>query len=188
MWAVSLTAGVLAMLGSAAPARAGCADLPSWIATGCNRLVDTWENGDNAVLLSGYAWHLPYTWTEERRKELNANAWGGGFARVTEEADGDTHSVYALVFEDSHKHAQFNVGYEYSTYWGPRSGVQPGLGFSVFVLQRSDIANGFPVPGILPVASLRYRNATLFATYIPTLNGGVNHGSTLYVFGRIVLK
>lgn len=172
----------------ASPARAACADLPAWLAAGCNRVVETWEQGRQGVLISGYAYHVPSTWTEERRRELNANAWGGGYTRVTEDADGDAHSVYALVFSDSHRNAQFNVGYEQSTYWGPRSGVQPGLGFTVFVFQRPDIANGFPVPAALPVASLRYRDATLFATYIPTLNGGVNHGSTLYVFGRILLR
>jgi palmitoyl transferase len=186
--ALGCVAGALAMLGGATPAQAGCADLPGWIAAGCNRLVDTWENGDSGVFVSGYAWHLPFTWTPERRRELNSVAWGTGYTRVTEDPNGDEHSVYALVFSDSHKHAEFNVGYEYSKFWGPRSGVQPGLGFTAFVMQRPDIAGGFPVPALLPLASVRYRNATMFATYIPTLNGGINHGSTLFVFGRIVLK
>lgn len=186
--ALGCVAGALAIVGGATQAHAGCADLPGWVATGCNRLVDTWENGESGVFVSGYAWHLPFTWTPERRRELNSMAWGTGYTRVTEDSSGDEHSVYALVFSDSHKHAQFNVGYEYSKFWGPRSGVQPGLGFTAFVMQRPDIASGVPVPIVLPLASLRYRNATLFTTYIPTLNGGINHGSTLYVFGRIMLK
>ncbi|MBS0325612.1 MAG: hypothetical protein JSS46_03580 [Proteobacteria bacterium] len=186
--ALACVAGALATLGPVQQAHAGCADLPAWVAAGCDRLVDTWENGRSGVFVSGYAWHLPFTWTAERRRELNSLAWGTGYTRVTENADGDEHSVYALVFSDSHKHAQFNVGYEYSTFWGPRSGVQPGLGFTAFMMQRPDIASGIPVPVLLPLASLRYRDATLFTTYIPTLNGGINHGSTLYVFGRILLK
>jgi palmitoyl transferase len=186
--ALGCVAGALAMLGTSAPVHAGCTDLPAWVATGCDRLVDTWENGRSGVFISGYAWHLPFTWTPERRRELNSNAWGTGYTRVTEDADGDEHSVYALVFSESHKHAQFNVGYEYSTFWGPRNGVQPGLGFTAFVMQRPDIASGIPVPALLPVVALRYRDATLFATFIPTLNGGINHGSTLYVFGRILLE
>lgn len=175
-------------MAAAASAAAACASLPSWLATECDHAVETWQQGTNGVLVSGYAWHLPFTWTRERRRELNSNAWGGGFTRVTEDAKGDSYSLYALVFSDSHKHAEFNIGYEHSTYWGPRSGLQAGLGYTAFVLQRPDIAGGFPIPVLLPLASLRYREATLFATYIPTLNGGINHGSTLYLFGRVILK
>ena len=40
---------------------------------------------------------------------------------------------------------------------------------------------------ILPLVSLRYDKVTVFSTYIPTLNGGINHGSILYVFGRIAI-
>ncbi|HEX6138795.1 MAG TPA: peptide ABC transporter permease, partial [Casimicrobiaceae bacterium] len=128
------------------------------------------------------------TWTAERRAELNSNAWGGGLIRTTEDEKGDSRSVFILVFKDSHSHAEWNIGYEHSTYWGPRSGVQPGLGYTAAIVQRPDIASGFPFPVLLPLASLRYREATLFATYIPTLNGGINHGSTLYVFGRVLFK
>ena len=39
-----------------------------------------------------------------------------------------------------------------------------------------------------PLATLRYGQATLFATYIPTLNGGINHGSTLFVYGSYTFK
>ena len=181
-------AGALAILFTATQAHAACADLPAWGAAGCERLVDTWQNGRSGVFVSGYAWHLPFTWTAQRRRELNSMAWGTGYTRVTEDADGAEHSVYALVFSDSHKHTEFNVGYEYSKFWGPRGSVQPGLGFTAFAMQRPDIAKGVPVPVLLPLASLRYRDATLFATYIPTLNGGINHGSTLYLFGRVMLE
>jgi palmitoyl transferase len=56
------------------------------------------------------------------------------------------------------------------------------------ILQRPDIAGGVPVPVVLPLFSLRYQKAEILSTYIPKLNGGVNHGSILYVFGKIDLK
>jgi lipid IVA palmitoyltransferase len=56
------------------------------------------------------------------------------------------------------------------------------------IVQRPDIANGIPFPAVVPVASLRCGDATLSAIYIPTLNGGINHGSTLYIFGRVLFK
>jgi len=40
---------------------------------------------------------------------------------------------------------------------------------------------------VLPLASLRYGPATLITTYIPNLGGGINHGSVLYVFGRVTI-
>ena len=53
--------------------------------------------------------------------------------------------------------------------------------------ERQDIFGGVPFPAILPLVSLRYDRVTVFSTYIPTLNGGINHGSILYVFGRIAI-
>lgn len=184
----ALAAG-LALAAVAPSARAAaCADWPAWLAPGCETIADTWNNGRDGLLISGYAWHLPFSWTAERRRELNADAWGVGYYRTTEDAKGDSRSLFLAAFSDSHKHPQWNLGYEYSTYWGPRSGVQAGLGYTALIVQRRDIFNGFPFPAVLPLASLRYRDVTVFTTYIPTLNGGVNHGSTLFVFGRILLK
>jgi hypothetical protein len=41
---------------------------------------------------------------------------------------------------------------------------------------------------VLPLFTLRYQKFELLSTYIPTVGGGVNHGSVLYVFGKIELK
>ena len=41
-----------------------------------------------------------------------------------------------------------------------------------------------PIPALLPVASLAYGKATLMATFIPTVNGGINNGSVAFFFGR----
>jgi len=174
-------------LGVAAPARAAeCGDLWEWLNTACRRVVDTYKKGDNQLLVSGFAWHLPYTWTPEKRAEENENAWGGGLGRSVERENGDTDAVYFMIFSDSHSKPQYNLGYGWSTYWGQRSGVQAGLGYTALVVARNDIFNGWPFPALLPLVSLRYDRATLFTTYIPSL-GGVNNGSVLYVFGMIGL-
>ncbi|HZI84582.1 MAG TPA: hypothetical protein VFF44_11765 [Casimicrobiaceae bacterium] len=165
-----------------------CADFWSWVETGCRHVVDTYAQGGNALLVSGYEWHLPYDWTPERRAEENELAWGGGLARSREQPNGNTESVFFLVFKDSHRQAQYNLGYAWTTYWGDRSSLQGGLGFSALIVQRQDIANGWPIPAVLPLATLRYQKFELLTSYIPKLNGGVNHGSVLYVFGKIDLK
>ena len=94
--------------------------------------------------------------------------------------------MYGLIFSDSHSRPQYNLGYAWSTYWGPRTGVQPGLGYTALIVARNDIFNGWPFPAVLPLASLRYDRFSLMTTYIPTL-GGVNNGSVFYVFGKILL-
>ena len=96
--------------------------------------------------------------------------------------------MFVFGFKDSHHHIEWNLGYEHSTYWGPRDGPQPGLGYTAMLVQRPDIAGGVPFPALLPLASLRFGDATLYATYIPTLNGGINNGSIVYLFGRVVLR
>jgi len=171
---------------SAPAAAAECADLWDWLNQGCRRLVDTYENGGKELILSGYAWHTPWTWTAEKRAEENSNAWGAGLARTVERDNGDTDTVYALVFSDSHRKPEYNLGYGWSTYWGARDGVQGGLGYTALLVARNDIFNGWPFPAVLPLISMRYRKFTMLGTYIPTL-GGVNNGSVLYIVGKIGL-
>jgi palmitoyl transferase len=165
-----------------------CADLGELVDRGCRRLADTYRRGGDEIILSGYSYHIPGTWTAERRHELNSEAWGLGYGRTTEDPDGDTHTVFFLGFKDSHGNIESQIGYAYNTFWGPRDGVQVGLGYTVAIVQRPDIWNGVPFPALLPLAALRVGRATLQATYIPTLSGSINHGSTLYVFGRVSLE
>jgi lipid IVA palmitoyltransferase len=188
-WARPLAWGLVIWLGAAAPARAAeCADLWDWLNKACRRVVDTYDNGGNDLLLSGYSWHTPWTWTAEKRAEENANAWGAGWGRSVEHEDGDTDTVYVLVFSDSHSKPEYNLGYAWNTYWGARSGLQPGLGYTAMLIARTDIANGWPFPVVLPLFSLRYDKVTLFSTYIPNVGGGVNNGSVFYIFGKIALQ
>jgi palmitoyl transferase len=184
---VGLIAAFAAVFATPVRAAPECSDLWEWLNTGCRRLVDTYKNGKNEVLVSGYAWHTPWTWTSERRSEENELAWGGGWARSADRENGDTDTVYFLVFSDSHYEAEYNLGYAWTTWWRPRDSLQPGLGYTLMLISRQDIWGGVPFPAILPLVSLRYDRFTVFSTYIPTLNGGINHGSILYVFGRIAI-
>ena len=151
-----------------APAAAGCDDLWDWLNSGCRRLVDTYEHGGNDLIVSGYAWHTPWTWTAEKRAEENENAWGGGWGRTVERINGDTDTVFFLVFSDSHSRPQYNVGY------------------TLMVVARNDIFNGWPFPVALPLVSARYDKVTVYGTYIPSV-GGVNNGSVVYIFGKVAL-
>ena len=184
----SFTAALFIWLVFAPAAQAAeCADMWQWLDFACRRLVDTYQQGRNDVYLSGYTWHTPWTWTAEKRAEENANAWGLGVGRSREQADGDTDLVYALVFADSHKNPEWNVGYAWNTYWGPRRGLQVGLGYTAAIVVRTDIAKGLPFPVVLPLGSVRYDRVSLFGTYIPNLGGGINQGSVFYFFAKVTL-
>jgi len=175
-------------LGVSGSARAAeCADLWNWVNKACRTLVDTHQNGRNELVLSGYSWHTPWTWDADKRAEKTEESWGAGWARTVEHENGDTDSVYALVFRDSHAKPQYNRGYMWFTFWGSRDNVQPGLGYSAFMFARSDIANGWPLPAVLPLFSLRYDRFMLLGTYIPALGQGINNGSVFYFFGKITL-
>ena len=162
----------------------GCADLWSFVGRSCSKAAAAWDHGDNELVLSGYAYHLRSTYTEEKLRELNEKAYGGGWARSIDDPDGDTHTLFLFGFHESHGKVQWNAGYLYSTYWGRQDGLRAGLGLATFIVQRPDIASGVPIAAILPVGSLKYGKATIIATFIPTVNGGINNGSVLFVFGR----
>src|SRR5258706_10141112 len=166
----NLSAGVI-LLAATNAFGFGCGDLWSFIGRSCNKIGAAWDHGDNELILSGYAYHLRSTYTEEKLRELNERAFGGGWGRTITDPDGDTHTLFIFGFHESHHKIQWNAGYLYSTYWGPQDGLQGGLGLVTFIVQRPDIASGVPIPAVLPVAALRYGKATLMATYIPTVNG-----------------
>ena len=146
------------------------------------RSKDAFFNGRNDYYLSGLIWHMPWAYSSERRHdELNEAAWGAGFGRSVVDANGNTHSLYALVAQDSHYQPQYTAGYLWMTYWPLAGRLQGGLGYSVFVFSRDDIGNRYPVPAALPAASLRYREIELIGTYVPGFTQG---GEVAYFFAR----
>ena len=80
-------------------------DLWEWLNIGCRRVVDTYQNGQQRdLLVSGYAWHIAGDLDAgEARARRIPYAWGGGWARTRRATtNGDTDTVYFLVFSDSH--------------------------------------------------------------------------------------
>ncbi|MBS0319477.1 MAG: hypothetical protein JSR18_02970 [Proteobacteria bacterium] len=161
-----------------------CEAMWQWAGRQCQGLKAAWFQGRATWFFSGYAWHIPGTWTEERLAELNSQAWGGGYGFARTDEHGDNYIWFSLFFKDSHSNLQSQVGWAWLTYWPAVADVSVGLGYAAFILQRPDIANGWPVPAALPIASVKVYQAELLATYIPKLNGGINHGDVMYFFAR----
>jgi palmitoyl transferase len=156
----------------------------AWAARQCEGLKAAWFEGRATWYASGYAWHIPGTWSEEKLAELNEHAWGAGYGFARTDERGDNYAWYAFAFRDSHFETTALAGYAAMTYWPAQNEFALGLGYTAFIMMRPDIAKGFPFPAALPLASVKVRNVEVLGTFIPKLNGGINHGDVAYVFAR----
>ena len=123
--------------------------------------------------------------TPEKRAELNSTRMGRRpWTRSVEQPNGDTHTVY---FYRLRRLAQDRRNSTWAIRGRPTGAsamaFRPGLGWTAFIVQRPDIASGGRFPAYCRCSRCATRKSSLIATFIPTLNGGVNHGSVLYVFG-----
>jgi palmitoyl transferase len=146
-----------------------------------------WDEGDNVLYLSGYAYHGRGTYTKEKIAEFNETAWGAGFGRTLINRDGNSDTLFGLAFLDSHEDVEAQVGYAREWRWKFSDKGAVGAGFVAMLVSRSDIFNHFPFPVILPLASLEIDRVALMASYVPRLTGDGGNGDVLYLFGRINL-
>jgi palmitoyl transferase len=179
-----LFAGMVFLL-LAAPAWSACSDLYfDFLSDKCNKGFEAYDHGSPTLLLSGYSYHLRSTYDAEHLAKLNEEAWGLGYAKAIDDAKTDWHALYGLAFRDSHDNIQAMVGYGWQTYWGPPAGLKVGAGLTAFIVSRPDIANGIPVPGILPLLSVRYDRAQLLIAPIPKVSQGTTgNGNVIFFFG-----
>jgi palmitoyl transferase len=161
-----------------------CDSMWKWFGSQCAGLKDAWYDGRPTLYLSGYTWHDPSTYTQEKLDEFNDKAWGGGFGWSKTAANGDHFGWYALVFRDSHFQYTKAAGWSWMTYWPAHDDFAVGLGYTAFLASRPDIANNWPFPAALPLAGIKIRKFELLGTFIPKLNAGINHGDVAYFFGR----
>lgn len=148
-----------------------------------NTVVDTYHSPNSDLIIPLYTWHNRAMYDRHKIDEYNENPWGLGYGRVRYDEDGDQHTVYAMVFMDSHNDPEPFAGYAFEKIWRPSQNWRLGAGFSVGVTMRSDY-DYVPIPAILPIVSLGYRRLTLEATYIP---GGHNNGNILFTWARWAL-
>jgi palmitoyl transferase len=87
-----------------------------------------------------------------------------------------------MGFQDSHFKPQWQAGYGWQAKWGERSGLNAGLGYTVFLTARTDIGHYIPIPGILPIASIGYKKFSVEGTYVP---GGGGNGNILFFWGKL---
>lgn len=155
---------------------------------------DAWDaartilrEGDNILYLSGYAYHGRGTYSPEKIAEFNEQAWGAGFGRTLLDARGNSNTLFALAFLDSHSDVEAQVGYAREWRWQFAPQASVGAGFVAMLVSRSDIFDHIPFPAVLPLASLEVGRVAVMASYVPNLGGDGGNGDVLYLFGRINL-
>jgi palmitoyl transferase len=176
---------ILFFFNISAMADSSCHNWPSWFQPACNRLESIWTDGDNELYLTGYAWHNRYTYSPEKVRNFNENAWGGGIGKGLYDEKGNWHGLYAFAFMDSHDHVEPIAGYSYLKTFPLGASAKIGLGVTVLITSRVDIYHSIPFPGALPWLSLNYKQISLGATYIPGAKGA---GNVLFLVGKYTFK
>uniref|UniRef100_UPI00333FD89D lipid IV(A) palmitoyltransferase PagP n=1 Tax=Castellaniella defragrans TaxID=75697 RepID=UPI00333FD89D len=164
------------------PAGARACDMQaSWMQRACSRVVQIWDTGHNDLYLTGWAWHNRAMYSARKIREFNEGAWGGGYGRSIYDEDGNWQGLYFMSFLDSHARVQAMAGYGFLNIADLSPNWHVGAGYTLFLMSRKDINDYIPFPGVLPLVSVGYRKASVFATYIPGARGA---GNVLFVFGK----
>ncbi len=149
-------------------------------------MASIYREGRTDLYLSGYYWHLPFAYSEERRRELNDRAWGLGIGRTLVDARGNERGLFATASRSSHFKPQYAAGYLWLARWPLIDDIKVGAGFAAFVFARSDIFRYAPLPGIVPMGSVGTDRAALYVTYLPRISNGITgRGNVIYAFARL---
>ncbi|MBY0415256.1 MAG: hypothetical protein K2Q18_13885 [Bdellovibrionales bacterium] len=142
------------------------------------------ETGKNDLYLMGYAYHDRNTYTKEKLSELNEGAFGLGYGRSVLNESGNSEMLYLMAHLDSHKDVQINAGYAWLKNFKIYREIKFGLGYSAFLVSRSDFAGRFPLPFALPMVTCDFGKVTVNGILIPKLNNGINNGNVFFIFAK----
>lgn len=157
-----------------------------WYQTAWNHARDTWREGDVEVYVPFWSYHLPFAYSVEKRAEYVEYPAGFGLGKGRYNKSGNWEGMYAMGFRDSHGDPSFMVGYGWVPTWNiGKSEVKAGIGLTGFLMSRKDYFGGIPFPGVLPIASIGYKNLSAHAAYIP---GGQGYGNVLFMWGKWTFK
>jgi len=156
----------------------------SWLRSFCERAARVSDQGTWDVYLLGYGYHFQRT-KSPQVDPLNARSYGAGVGKHWTDASGNEDLLFAFAFLDSHDHVEPVAGYARQWFTPPvLGGLSLGGGFAAGITARDDILHYIPVPIVAPVASLRYRRASLMATFIPRF-GGIASASVVLTWLRV---
>jgi lipid IVA palmitoyltransferase len=179
---LSATLLFMATLGSQPFAHATTGTTQNWFGTAWSHAKKTWNEGSIEVYVPFWSYHLPFAYTPSQREQYTEYPAGIGLGKGRINESGNWEGIYAMGFRDSHNDPSYMVGYGWIPMWNiGKSEIKVGAGLTGFLMSRRDYWNGVPFPGVLPIASLSYKQASLQAAYIP---GGQGNGNVIFMWGK----
>jgi palmitoyl transferase len=124
-----------------------------------------WTEGRHDVYLSGFVWHMPYSWTSEKRARFNDDAWGLGYGRSVVDARDNERMLFAIVAQDSYRRPMVMAGYAWVARWPVAGNVRVGAGYSA-LLVRHESTSKYPLPLAAPVVSLGNEHVGVYVAYL----------------------
>lgn len=142
-------------------------------------VADTWSCGRLEAYTPFYAWHNRLTYDKEHIDKYNEEAWGFGLGKGLWKGN-EWHGLYAMGFKDSNFYFESMIGYAYQYNWdiSESGNWKVGAGYTLGVTQRHEYKY-IPVPLVLPVAGLSYKNVAWQAAYVPGIK---NDGNVLFTW------
>ena len=154
----------------------------SILGTAWQHVKDTWNEGNTELYVPFLAYHLRFAYDDDFLEKSNEFPAGIGLGRGRFNANGNWESIYAMGFLDSRSNPTYMAGYAWAPTWNiGNSDVKVGVGVTGFLMSRQNYFNGIPFPGILPIASIGYKQLTVQATYVP---GSRNYGNVIFMWGK----
>jgi hypothetical protein len=170
-----MTCGLLVT--TAQPALAADPTLPGWLDRVVDEVTTTARDGTSEIYFPVRTYHMRWAYTKEKIDSFQEFPLGLGYGRGRLDEQGNWHGLYAMGFQDSHFKPEWLAGYGWKTYWRLSENTRFGLGYTAGFTARSDLGSYTPVPVILPIGSIDYRETSLEAAYVP---GGKGFGNILF--------
>ncbi|WP_200384776.1 lipid IV(A) palmitoyltransferase PagP [Rhodocyclus tenuis] len=158
----------------AAASEAGAPASGSWYDPVWKPLKNVWDVGALEFYLPFHTYHLRSSYTQEQIAGYQEKPLGFGIGRGLYNEKGNWEGIYTMAFQDSHFKPQYMAGYGWKTFWRPVDDVRLGLGYTAFLMSRSDVFGYVPFPGVLPIASLGYKNLSVETAFMPGKKGAGN--------------
>ena len=143
-------------------------------------LSKTWQSPDVELYVPINTWHNRDYYDSEEIEDFNERPWGLGAGKYRYDEDGDWHGIYAMAFLDSNSNIEPILGFGFQKVWRASENVRLGLGYTLGVTIRQDF-DYVPMPLLLPLFSVKYKQVALQSTYVP---GGQGHGNILFSWLR----
>lgn len=143
-------------------------------------LNKTWESTIYEPYVPINTCHNRSFYSAEKIDTFNEEPWGIGVGKYRFDDDGDWNGLYAMAFQDSHRRIQPVFGFGFEKMWYPTENTRLGAGYTVGFTMRQAM-HYMPLPGIVPLLSVEYKQLALQSTYIP---GGRDSGNVLFTWLR----